>query len=281
MSNKPAVYGMLFSLVAMIVVSRESVAASAPTVSISASPAFVTAGEHSRITWSSTNATQCVASGRWNGIKPLSDSKNTGQITSNETYSLTCTGPGGSASNHVNVVVTSGGTGTTGLPTVTINASPSTVASGGKTTITWSARNATACTGSGAWSGNEALSGSKATGALTTDLTFALTCSGAGGSASQSATVSVTTAPVTGYATLSWAAPTTNTNGSPLSALAGYHLYYGNSASALTKSVAVSGAKTTSYEISGLTAGTWYFAVAADAADGTESAQSAVGSKTI
>ena len=281
MANKSTLCRLLFSLFALIVVSRETVAASAPAVSISASPAFVTAGEQSRITWSSTNATACVGTGNWSGEKPLSDSKNTRRLTSNETFTLTCTGPGGTASNHVTVVVTTGSTGGTAAPTVTISANPSTVTSGGKTTITWSASNATSCTGSGAWSGSEALSGSRATGALTTDLTFALSCSGAGGTASQSATVSVTNAPVSGDAVLSWAAPTTNTNGTPVSALAGYHLYYGNSASALSKSVAIIGATTTSYEITGLTAGTWYFAVAADAADGTESAKSAVGSKTI
>jgi hypothetical protein len=49
----------------------------------------------------------------------------------------------------------------------------------------------------------------------------------------------------------------------------------------LSQSVMVSGASTTSYTINGLTAGTWYFAVAADAADGTQSAMSNIGSKTF
>jgi hypothetical protein len=48
----------------------------------------------------------------------------------------------------------------------------------------------------------------------------------------------------------------------------------------LTQSVVVSGATTTTYVITGLTSGTWYFGVAADAADGTQSAMSNVGSKT-
>ena len=79
---------------------------------------------------------------------------------------------------------------------------------------------------------------------------------------------------------MSWAPPTTNTNGTPVTALSGYTLYYGTSPSALTQSVTV-GSSTTSYTVTGLAAGTWYFAVAADAADGTESAMSNVGSKTI
>jgi BioD-like phosphotransacetylase family protein len=63
--------------------------------------------------------------------------------------------------------------------------------------------------------------------------------------------------------------------------LSGYTIYYGTSENALTESIAVSGASTTSYPVSGLAAGTWYFAVAADAGDGTQSAMSNVGSKTI
>jgi hypothetical protein len=88
-------------------------------------------------------------------------------------------------------------------------------------------------------------------------------------------------AAATGSAAVSWAAPTTNTDDTPVTPLTGYHIYYGTSQSALTRSVAISGAKTTTGEITGLTTGTWYFAVAADAADGTESERSAIGSKTL
>jgi len=49
----------------------------------------------------------------------------------------------------------------------------------------------------------------------------------------------------------------------------------------MTKTVVVSGESTLTYEITGLTAGTWYFAIAADASDGTQSAMSNIGSKTI
>jgi archaellum component FlaF (FlaF/FlaG flagellin family) len=109
---------------------------------------------------------------------------------------------------------------------------------------------------------------------------YTLSCTGTGGTSSQSATVTVN-ASNNGTATLTWTAPTTNTDGTPVTQLSGYHIYYGNSPGALTQSITVSGATTTSYEITGLSSGTWYFAVAADAADGTESAQSNVGSKTI
>jgi hypothetical protein len=93
--------------------------------------------------------------------------------------------------------------------------------------------------------------------------------------------VTVTVTTVAGTATLSWVPPTLNTDGTPVTSLSGYHIYYGTSPSALTQSVAISDATTTSYGMTGLASGTWYFAVAADAADGTESAMSVIGSKTI
>lgn len=83
-----------------------------------------------------------------------------------------------------------------------------------------------------------------------------------------------------GNATLSWKAPTSNTNGSSLTDLAGYRIYYGNSTSALNSVVTVSLGVTT-YVVEGLTSGTWYFAVRAYTASGTESALSNIESKTI
>jgi hypothetical protein len=102
-----------------------------------------------------------------------------------------------------------------------------------------------------------------------------------GGGESANSQTSDATPPTAGSVTISWTAPTSNTNGTPISSLSGYHIFYGTSASALTQSIEVSGAATLSYEISDLTAGRWYFAVAADASDGTQSAPSEVASMTI
>lgn len=124
-----------------------------------------------------------------------------------------------------------------------------------------------------------ATSGTQTTGAISSSTTFTLSCTGAGGTTVQGTSVTVTAS--AGTATLSWSPPTTNTDGTPVTTLTGYHIYYGMTQGALTDSVAVSGAATTTYEITGLTTGTWYFAITADAADGTESTQSSIGSKTI
>lgn len=85
----------------------------------------------------------------------------------------------------------------------------------------------------------------------------------------------------TGAATLSWTPPTRNTDGSSLTNLAGYRIYYGTSSSALNKTVTISNASVSTYVIDDLTAATWYFAVKAYNTAGVESAMSNKASKTI
>jgi len=93
-------------------------------------------------------------------------------------------------------------------------------------------------------------------------------------------TAPATSPTTTGTATLTWSAPTENTNGTALTDLAGYTIRYGNAADALTTSINVP-ASTTSFEVSNLAPGTYYFEVIAYASDGTQSSPSNVGSKTI
>lgn len=88
-------------------------------------------------------------------------------------------------------------------------------------------------------------------------------------------------AAVTGSATLSWTVPTLNTNGTPVTDLAGYHIHYGTTPDGLDKVIDVPGATTTEYEISNLSSGTYYFAVTAYNSMGIDSADSNEGSKTI
>ena len=86
---------------------------------------------------------------------------------------------------------------------------------------------------------------------------------------------------MSGSATLSWNVPTQNTDGSPLTDLAGYRIYYGTDATALAQSVNIDTTETTSYVVSSLSSGTWYFAICAYTTAGTESALSNLASKTI
>src|ERR1700730_3301788 len=96
-------------------------------------------------------------------------------------------------------------------------------------------------------------------------------------------TVSVQAAAVIGpgSAALSWTAPTNNEDGTPIASLAGYHVYYSTDPGSFGNAVEVAGGSTTTYNVTGLTAGTYYFAVAAYNSDGVESAMSNIGNKTI
>ena len=85
----------------------------------------------------------------------------------------------------------------------------------------------------------------------------------------------------TGVATLDWTAPTENSDGSALTNLAGYTVYYGTSPDKLTESVKVSNPGLTAYTVSNLTSGTWYFAVTSYSSAGVESIRSAVISAKI
>lgn len=76
-------------------------------------------------------------------------------------------------------------------------------------------------------------------------------------------------------AKLSWIAPTQNTDGSALTDLKGYRIYYGTSATALTQAVTINNADLTSYVIDSLASGTWYFAITAINSAGIESPQTA------
>jgi Fibronectin type III domain len=82
-------------------------------------------------------------------------------------------------------------------------------------------------------------------------------------------------------ATVSWEAPTTNTNGTALTDLVGYRIYYGSSPEHLSHTQKISTIGLQTYVIEDLGPGTWYFAVMAIAANGAESQLSNMAVKTI
>jgi hypothetical protein len=138
-------------------------------------------------------------------------------------------------------------------------------------------------------------------GAGTIDRSQATDGSASGSSVTTVATVPANTAPTTaattppsgstqattpvktinGVATLDWQPPTENNDGTILTNLAGYTVYYGTSPSNLSQSVKISNPGVASYTVTGLTSGTWYFAVTAYSADGVESTRTTTVSTTI
>lgn len=75
-----------------------------PIVNLAADPATIASGHSSTLTWSSTNATSCSASGGWSGTKAISGTQ-TVTPTQTATYTLACTGSIGSANQSTTVSV--------------------------------------------------------------------------------------------------------------------------------------------------------------------------------
>ena len=83
----------------------------------------------------------------------------------------------------------------------------------------------------------------------------------------------------TGSAILAWSAPTTNVDGTPLTDLAGFKVYYGTTPGVYTSIVV---GAVTSYNVVGLTKGQiYYFTVTAYDSSGYESDYAAMVSKLI
>ncbi|MBN8280414.1 MAG: DUF4038 domain-containing protein [Gammaproteobacteria bacterium] len=223
----------------------------APVVTLSAAPSSVTTGGSATLSWTTSDATDCTATGGWSGVRATSGSEGTGALGSSTTYTLTCNGPGGTGSDSATVTVSSAP-----VPTLSLTATPTTVTSGGASTLSWTSANATGCTASGGWTGPRATSGSQSSGGLVADTTFTLGCTGPGGSVSRTVTVTVTSAPPTptvsiaaapgtivagASSTLSWS----STDATTCTASGGWSGGRGTSGS-----LAVSPAVTTSYALS-------------------------------
>ena len=147
-----------------------SAPAPAPTASLTAAAADVKVGDAVSLTWSSTNASACSASGGgWSGTLPASGTQSP-PVASTATFSVTCTGTGGSASSSVTVTAWN-------APAPTISADVTGVLPNNTVTVTWSSQNAKACTGADGLSGSLALSGTQASPTLTTTTLLSVACS--------------------------------------------------------------------------------------------------------
>jgi hypothetical protein len=89
------------------------------------------------------------------------------------------------------------------------------------------------------------------------------------------------TASATGSATLSWTPPTRNTDGSALTNLAGYRVYWGRASGNYTQSVTLNNPGLATYVVEPLSSGSWYFATRAINSAGVESSLSNEATKTI
>ena len=165
--------------------------APAPTVTISANPSTIDYGQTSILTWSSTNAISCTASGAWSGGKNTYGSEVVNP-NSTSSYIITCTNSSGvsaSATTTVNVRYAN--------PYVELNVYPSSIVKGQTATLSWSGSNLSTCTATSTWSGS-AFSGYKNTSGYEptspdTTTTYTINCIGTnGGYVSDSVILTVT-----------------------------------------------------------------------------------------
>lgn len=113
----------------------------APTVTFSASPTSITAGQPVTLSWSSTNATFCGAGSGWGGQKGLSGSEVVYPTTSLNYYYITCTGNGQANANvTITIIPTS-----TPLTTLDFSANKTLVVPGEAVSLILSAKNANFC----------------------------------------------------------------------------------------------------------------------------------------
>ena len=98
---------------------------------------------------------------------------------------------------------------------------------------------------------------------------------GSSGSTTSGSTTSGSTTPPTSGAnssvTFSWVPPTENSNGSPLTNLAGYKIHYGTASEDYTQVVALNNPSISRYVLDSLPSGTYYFAITAYNTAGVES----------
>ena len=109
-------------------------------------------------------------------------------------------------------------------------------------------------------------------GSTTTSLLPASSPSSGGGSGTGGGTT-------LGTATLVWSAPTTNTDGTPLTDLAGYKVHYGTTHGSYPNTITIG--NVTSYSINNLTSGTYYFSLTSYDTSGMESGYSNEVSKVV
>jgi hypothetical protein len=126
-----------------------------------------------------------------------------------------------------------------------------------------------------------ALSGTPAAAAVGTYANISISVSDGTNSATLPAFTITVKAASTGSATLSWTAPTTRTDGTALTNLAGFKVYYGTSPGNYTTTIVIANPTISTYVVTNLSSGTYYFVATAYDANGVESAFTPTGSKTI
>lgn len=176
--------------------SHQAVPAQNATISASASPATITQGQSSTLSWTTTNATG-VTIDAGIGAEPANGNVAV-KPRQTTTYHLVANASNGANATASVVVTVNTPTPPPNAPTVKISANPATIASGQSATLTVTATNATGVTITNNQDSNKfTLPGSGGTQQVSPaqTTTYTATATGAGGTQSASTTVTVGTNP--------------------------------------------------------------------------------------
>ncbi|MFZ2303219.1 MAG: hypothetical protein WAV98_00310 [Minisyncoccia bacterium] len=150
----------------------------ATTIALSADHTTIAPGQSSIISWTSSNATNCV-----NDSGETLKLQDAVSVSPKEAYTfdITCTGPNGTDIQSITIEVTD-------APIIELSASPSEVLPGKKSTISWNTTNANRCV-SGA--GSTLRLNDSFTVAPQKPYTFEMSCTGPKGASSKSLTITI------------------------------------------------------------------------------------------
>ena len=181
----------------------------APTLTFTSSATTLpSSGGSVTLTWSTTDASSCTASGGWTGSQATSGTRTIQGVVQSTDFTLTCTGNNQTVVKTASVTVASV-TPQLPAPTLTLTSSVTSLPStGGSATLTWSSTNASSCTASNGWTGSVGTSGARIVQGITAASTFSLSCTGNGQTVVKSVSITlaapvvvtpppVTTPPVT------------------------------------------------------------------------------------
>lgn len=159
------------------------------------------------LSWTSTNAAACSASGNWSGEQATNGSQLfTNIISGSYTYTITCTNPSGSASDHVTINVA----GNPPVVDLKVNGSdgPLSLDSPADYTLNWTSQDAVSCTATSSdngWVGSVALSGNQILNGMDAGTyNYTITCSNLYETISDTVTV-VVIAPLRGTISITYA----------------------------------------------------------------------------
>lgn len=232
-----------------------------PSLSFSASASSVTSGGSVTLSWQSTNTTSCQASGGWSGSRSTTGQETIGPLQQAQSFSLSCSGAGGGTLREVQVNVADNSE-----IALNLSSDVDAVLINDTVQLTWSSTNADSCEASGNWSGQVDMNGTFTSAPLTDNALFQLTCFAQGQSAVSQLGISVVDN------TVRWAAPTENVDGTPLTDLTGFAVYWGNGSGNYNSSTNLgAGAREWTLDVA---PGTYYLSVTAINSQAEESGYS-------